>query len=330
MLDNSNLLQQQAIGVLGVNMIYAAFHLTDKPEDLVVSLMDGLEGRIVIDMIRLHGPDFEHIDDRLMTLYLVKHGLTEVAMFSADGKSVHPSELLYKHSLMVVRGHYRPPTVVSADVFRSSFEQFKKDIEPENEDNAVLMPELTLQNLTEDGKIREEDFLARTTLLNYMNQPVIISNCSHHQRLITYLSDFKIRNLGLVIGVRELLSLIQTKYEENLDGRLLVAFGELFSRNIKVYAYPAYLPEKDVIMNAKNLEVPEGIRFLYKHLIDSEHIVDVNGYDENLLNILPHELLKKIKADETGWEDSVPPGMAELIKDECLLDFPCEIKNVEY
>ncbi len=329
MLDNSNLLQQQAIGTLGVNMIYAAYHYYENPEVLIQSLNDSLNNRVVIDMIRLTGPSFEDYDNRLLSLYLVKHGLTEVALITPDRSSIHASEFLYRKSLMVVRGHYRPPTIVSDDAFKSSFRQYIHELGID-EDSAVIMPEITLTNLRKEGEIRDEDFLARAELLNTLGHYVIISDCDNHQRLIYYLSDMKIQNLALVIGVRELQQLITEEYENNKDGKLLSAFGELFMRHIKVYGYPALNPVTNEIMTASKLPVPEGIYFLYRYLIDSKLIIEVEDYNEKLLHILPHELLKKIQADEEGWESFVPEPLGDIIKEQCLLDYPCEITDSEY
>lgn len=329
MLDNSSLLQQQAIGTLGVNMIYAAYHYYKAPEILIQSLCDSLNNRVVIDMIRLTGPSFKDYDNRLLSLYLVKHGLTEVSLITPDKSSIHASEFLYRKSLMVVRGHYRPPTVVSDDAFKASKKQFIRELGID-ENDTVIMPEITLTNLRKEGEIRDEDFLARAELLNALGHHVIISDCDNHQRLIYYLSDMKIQNLALVIGVRELLHLITEEYEQNKDGKLLSAFGELFMRNIRIYGYPALNPETNKIMTASKLPVPEGIHFLYKYLIDSKLIVEIEDFNEKLLHILPHELLKRIQADEEGWESFVPMPLSEIIKNQCLLDYPCEITDFEY
>lgn len=310
-------------------MIYAAYHYYENPEVLIQSLNDSLNNRVVIDMIRLTGPSFEDYDNRLLSLYLVKHGLTEVALITPDRSSIHASEFLYRKSLMVVRGHYRPPTIVSDDAFKSSFRQYIHELGID-EDSAVIMPEITLTNLRKEGEIRDEDFLARAELLNTLGHYVIISDCDNHQRLIYYLSDMKIQNLALVIGVRELQQLITEEYENNKDGKLLSAFGELFMRHIKVYGYPALNPVTNEIMTASKLPVPEGIYFLYRYLIDSKLIIEVEDYNEKLLHILPHELLKKIQADEEGWESFVPEPLGDIIKEQCLLDYPCEITDSEY
>jgi hypothetical protein len=324
MLDRDTQLQAASIGILGVNIVYACYRYADKPEVLVKSLIDGLRGRVVIDFISITGPDFMDLDNRYLSLLLVREGLTEVAMFGPDGKNIHGSEFLYRKSLMVARGHYRPPTLVSLDAIQASFAQFtsETDIDPSR---AHIMCELTLENLQTNGQISKRDFLDRAHALNRIGQWVIVSNCDNHQRLINYLSDFKIHKLGLVIGVRELLDIITMKYYQNRDGNLLVAFGELFTRNIRIYGYPALAEDQERVLTASTMPVPEGIRFLYKYLLESQHIVEVNNYNESLLHILPQNVLQMIQEQSTGWEQYLPAGLPEMIKEEGLFGWNAEV-----
>lgn len=311
--DNDNKLQQEAIGALGVNLIYACFHYRDNPEHMVKSLMDGLDGRVTIDMIRADGPVFEKVENRLLSLYLVKHNLTEVTIFDEHKNSNHASEFLYKKALMVVRGNFKPPTLVTQDVMKSSFKQFKNEdyIDP---DKAYNITEITLDNLRdENGEIDDQDFLDRTELICALGYKVIVSDCSNHQKLINYLGDYKIKKLGLVIGVKELLEIINEKYHGNQDGRLLVAFGELFTRNIKIYVYPALLDDGETLLTTENLPVPQGIKFLYKHLTDSEQIVDVEDYEEEMLYINPTIVHENISKGRDGWQNKVPKELVDLI-----------------
>jgi len=314
--DNDNKLQQDAIGILGVNMIYACYYKRESPEEFVKSLIDGLDGRLSIDFIRIAGPGFDGVDNRLLNLYLVKHDITDIAIIDRHKNSVHASEFLYKKDVMVVRGNFRPPTLVTDNVLEASFEQFKKE-EKVNPEKSIMMTELTMDYLRYDtGVIEDQDFLDRTELLCGLGHNVIISNCNNHQGLINYLGDYKVKNLGLVLGVRELLDIINDKYENNMDGRLLVAFGELFTKTIKVYAYPALELDSDVLITARTLDVPEGIKFLYKHLLDSNQIVEVEGYDRSLLRIWPYQVYQDIINQVPGWEDSVPKRLVPLIKEK--------------
>lgn len=320
MTDNSNHLQQEAIGILGVNMVYACFKLLDDYNEFVLSLEDSIKGRVNVDMIRLEGPDFSEVDNRLLSLYLVKHGLTDVSIFNSDKRALHASEFLWKKDLMVVRGHFRPPTKVTLDVFSSGFEQFVSE-QDVSEDRATIIAEITLENLLVNNEIDERDYLERCDALCALGYNVIISDCQNHQTLINYLSDYGIGKLGLVIGVKELSEIIEEKYKNNQDGRLLVAFGELFNRNILVYVYPAYFKEGGELINAKNLIVPEGIHFLYKHLIDAKQIVEINTYDQELLKIMPWKVLESIKNGDKFWEDALPEKLVNLVKEKGLFNY---------
>lgn len=329
MLDNDNQTQQQAIGILGVNLIYACYRYNDDPEAMLQSLLDSLRDRVQVDMVRLTGPDFEHVDNRLLSLKLVQHGLTDVAMFGPDGRNMHASEFLYKKHVMVVRGSFRPLTLVNLDMIKNGYQHFREDpnVDPRR---SVLLTEITLDNLQAEGEIDEKDFLDRAELLNQLDQTVIISNCEDYRKLIDYLADYKIQQLGLVVGVRQLLDLINDKYYQNLDGRLLAAFGELFTRNVKLYVYPSLQEGSAELMTAQNLPIPEGVKFLYKHLLDNWQIVDFERFNVDILHVFSKEVLQLIKSGEPGWESMVPAKVANLIKEAYLFGYPSEQMEFDY
>lgn len=329
MLDKNNQLQQQAIGILGVNMIYACYHYQNEPEVLVQSLLDGLDGRVKIDMIRLKGADFKDVDNRLLCLHLVEYGLTDVSMFGPDGNSVHPSEFLYKKHLMVVRGSFRPPTLVNQDMIRKSFDQFREEDKVDAR-KSFLLTEITLDNLRADGPIDKKDFLDRADLLCELDQTVIVSNCEEHHRLIRYLSYYKIPTLGIVIGARQLLELMNEKYFQNTDGELLEVFGKLFKKHVRFYVYPAMQEGSEELMTVENLPVPEGVKFLYKHLIDNKQIVNIEKYDANILHIFSASVLQMINNDEDEWDKMVSRKVADAIKEKCLFGYPSEKLEFEY
>ncbi|MFZ1750597.1 MAG: TonB-dependent receptor [Saprospiraceae bacterium] len=321
MLDTNNRLQQEAIGVLGTNMIYASFYYHDEPEKMVLSLVDNIKDRVSIDLLRINGGDFDYLDQRLLTLYLVKHNLTSVAMFDTNRRSIHASEFLYKESLMVIRGNFRPPTIVTQDVISSSYGQFREETKA-SDDQVNLMMEMTLDYLKGDGEeVIEKDFLERSDMLSALGYKVMLSDCDNHEMLINYLNDYKIANLGLVIGARELQKIITEKFENNQDGRLLVAFGQLFSQNIRVYVYPVQMPGTTEIITAENMVVPEGIKFLYQYLLDSKQIVAVRDFNKDILHIFPMDVLQQIKENMAGWEEKVPDALARLIKENKLFGY---------
>ena len=329
MLDNDNKLQQQAIGVLGVNLLYGVYRYSHDVEILIQSLMDSLHGRVSIDMIRLSGGDFKDIDNRLLSLWLIKHKMSDVAIFGPDKRNMQAGEFLYRKNVLVVRGSFRPVTLVNEDMIRSSWEQFcsEKDVDAKR---SFLLTEITLDNLLLDGPLDEQDFLDRADLLCALGQTVMVTNCEQHQKLIRYLADYKVPKLGMVIGVKQLLDTINEKYYNNLDGRLLTAFGELFTRNVKVYVYPMMQEGSNEMMTADNIPVPDGVKFLYRHLLESKHIEDIRRFHVENLHIYSKQVLKMIKHDDEGWETMVPEKVEKQVREKCLFGFPALSMTFEY
>ena len=317
MLDNDNTLQQQAIGILGVNMIYACYRYQNNLELLLQSLLDHLHGRIKVDLVRLTGPDFEQVDNRLLSLWLVKHGLSEVAMFGPDGHNIHASEFLYRKHVFVVRGSFRPPTLVNLDMIKTGFQQFLNSpgVNPEK---AQLLTEITMDNLRAGGDVYEQDFLDRATLLNALGQTVVISDCEQHQKLAAYLADYRVEHLAIVLGVRFLQDLLVEKYHQNTGGQLLTAFGELFSNQLCIYVYPTLQEGGNELITAQNLPIPESIKFLYRHLLVNRQIVDIEGFNTATLHIFSKTVFQMIQHGAPGWEEMLPDEVADLIKQKSL------------
>ena len=332
MLDNTTELQQNALGILGVNLIYACYKYADKPEDMVVSLMDNLEDRINIDMVRVTGPSFKTLDNRLLALYLVKNKMTDVAMFGADKQNVHASEFLYRKNVLIVRGSYRPTTLVNLDMIKTSELQFRAEDDVDAK-KVNLLCEITLDNLLGDGELEdldEKDFLDRTDVLSSLGMTVAISRSNQYKPFIEYLSGFKVNMIGFVIGSRELLELINDKFYQHVDGSLLAAFGEIFNRNIRFYVYPAIQEGSAELMICPNLPIPDEIQFLYKHLMNNKQITDIVGFDKHLLHIYSKNVLEMIGSGEKGWENMVMPKVAKMIEDDCLFNFPLQKMEFEY
>ena len=329
MLDLSSQLQAQAIGVLGVNLVYACFRYNDDPESLVESLIDNLRGRVKIDMIRLTGPDFDSVDNRLLSLLLVKHGLTDVAIFGPDGKNVHASEFLYRKNLLIVPGSFRPATLVNMDMIRKAYQQFRAETDID-ERNTFLLTEITLDNLTKEGDLDYKDFLDRAKVLNALGQTVMVSHNKSLHQTIEYFADFKVPQVGIVLGVQVLLELINDKYYANMDGRLLSAFGALFAKNVRIYVYPAMQEGSEELMTSQNMPVPEGVKFLVRHLLENHQITDVADANREYLQIFSTEILKAIQNGQSGWEQYVPPRVAKLVKTAYLFGYPTEQMEFDY
>jgi hypothetical protein len=330
LLDNDNRLQQQAIGILGVNLIYACFRYAGEPETLLRSLMDKLRDRVQIDMVRLEGPDFEAVDQRLVSLWTVKNGLSDIAIFNPQGRPVHAGEFLYKKSVLIARGSYRPPTKVQQDMIHCALQQFRDEL-PSDAESVFFLAEITLDNLQSTGHLDERDFLDRAEILGALGEHVILSNYSQHKKLIAYLSDYRVQRIGVAMGVRKLRQIVLDTYRNN-PGNLLYCFGEIFLKNVRFYLHPAIpsaeeLKGGEALVSSKNIGIPDDIHFLFDYLLENKNIVDIRHFNSEYLHIHHKEVLKMIRNGLSGWESNVPEDVVELIRQKGLFNHPASSRN---
>lgn len=330
MLDPQNLLQQDALGIMGLNLAYASLFLAHDPECFIRSLMDHLDtSRIEVNFIRFGGKIFKDVDNRLMNLQLLKEGYTHAIMFDEQGEVVLANDVLYKKDVLVVRGSYRPPTLVSMDMIKTGVANFAKDFGKKVED-VVTISEITISTLkADDGDITKEDFLARVDLMCAMGQKVLITNYPQYYKLANYFAKFNVPHLGLVLGIYNFQQIFTEEYA-NVEGGILAALGQLFRDNVKVYIYP-YKSEKGAIETLANLKVPAQFDHLFAHIKAMKQIDDVGNYNKDILHIYSSKVLQMVVNNEPGWEAMVPPQVAKNINDKCLFGHPCFIgkKNKE-
>ena len=325
LLDNENLLQQQTLGVIGVNLIYACFYYAKLPETLVVSLMDDLSPeRVQIDTIRCSGPDFALVDNRLMSLYLVKNGFTDAALFGPDGQVLQPKDALYKKNVVVMRGRLRPVTNVQLDMIDNGLKQFLE--EPDvTEERVMMISELTLHNLKANERgIDEKDFLDRVDILCGLGQTVMISNYLEYYRLVAYLSRLTRLKIGLIMGIPNLEYIFEEDHYNYLPGGILESFAALFSRKVKLFVYPTF--RNGQIYTSAQFQLPPHLEPLFQYLKSNDKIEDITDYNEQNLHISTDHVLEMIQAGEDGWEVMVPASVAQQIKTNCLFGYPCEVE----
>lgn len=323
MLDNENALQQEALGIIGVNLIYGAFHLSHNPDLLVKSLLDNLTtDRIEVDMVDLHGDAFIHVDNRVVSLRLVQLGLSDAAMFSADGKVLQPSEHLRKKNVLVERGRFRPVTHVNIDMLNAARKQFEAEDDSAPEETLSIM-EITMHNLRkgDDDSVDIEDFISRADVLEAAGHTVMISDYPEYYRLATYLSRYTNRRIGLTMGAHSLVELFNDEYYTSLNGGILEGFGRLFKNNVKLYIYPYKDTQTNTLFKVDNLKVDAKQSYLYEYLKQGDHIEQINEFNEDYLQIFSPDVLKMITSNTQGWEQLVPDVVAEKIKSQKLFGY---------
>jgi hypothetical protein len=321
LLDRENVQQQEALGILGVNMIFGAFYLTDHPVELIASLRDNLStDRLEVDTIKFSGPDFARLDNRLMSLELVHQGLTNAAMFTADGEVVQASEVLYNKPILVERGSFRPLTRANLDMLECAQAVFLREPQVQGEEVVTLL-EMTLKNLTSEGGLDYQDFFDRVDLLGSLGQTVLISNFGEFYRLAGYLFRYTKKMIGLVMGVPTLQKLFEEQYYTDLEGGILESFGRMFKNALRLYVYPSRDPASGKLLTAGHLLVKPHLRHLYAYLLENRHIQGLRGVNEACLPLFSHEVLARIRQGDPTWQAMVPSQVADLIKSRKLFGY---------
>lgn len=314
-------LQQETIGVMGVNLIYGCFNIRNNPEELLKSLYDNIAlYKMEIDMIHFEGPEFKNVDNRLMSLRLIKNGFTDAVIFGPEGNNILPAALLYKKNILTARGSFRPVTKVNMDMVRTGIEAFTEERKV-NKDKLVVLFEITLNNLKAEGEIDEQDFLDRADILCSLGQTVLISNYQEYYKLVEYFSRYTEERMGLIMGVTNLHELFDNKYYRDLKGGILEAFGVLYSSDLKIYVYPSQ-PKKDgELETSKDFEIHPRFQPLYDFLVFNRRIKDIETYDPEILQIFSRDVLKKIRKGQDGWQECLPTYVDKMIQDKKLFGY---------
>ncbi|RDH84020.1 MAG: nicotinate-nucleotide adenylyltransferase [endosymbiont of Galathealinum brachiosum] len=312
---------QETLGILGVNLIYAALYFHQDPQYLLKSLMDDLSFELLeIDMIDFSGPAFESVDNRLMALRLVELGMTPGAMFNSEGEIVLPADVLYKKAVLIERSRFNPPTLLNMDMLDCAQEIFLDDHDL-SDDELMVISEMTVHNLKDGSDIDVEDFLQRADILCALGKNVLISNMGEYYKLADYLFRCTTRPMAIALGIPTLKDIFNEHYYENLPGGILEAFGRLFKYELRLYVSPC-CKNNDIndLTTTDNFEPEENLKHLYHYLVDNKFISPLNTVNRDFLCIHSHEVLEEIKNGHNNWETKVPEKVKALIKDKKLLN----------
>ena len=322
MWDQENARQQEALGALGVNLIHGAFYDHTRPEALIGSLMDGLpRDRMEVDMIKLDGPAFQGVDNRLMSLQLVEQRLTNAAVFAPDGEVLEPAELLYHAPVLIERGSFRPVTKVTQDMLDRSLAHMGREPDMQGRDAVVLM-EMTLRNLLSLGeRVEHEDFLARMDVLRALGRTVMVSNYSRFHSVTTYLRRYTSERIGMVMGIPTLAQIFNEKHYEDLGGGLLESLGRLLAGPVKLYVHPWRRAAAAELVTAENFVLPQRLAHLYAYLLQNHLVESVAAPADAELSTMPRDVLALLAAGDPGWEALVPAEVVGVIKKRHLFGY---------
>lgn len=320
LLDKDAVAQQEALGVIGVNLLYAAYYIQKENEKLILSLVDELSvERVQIDMIEFSGEAFKKTDNRLKTLFLVKHNLCDIAMFDANGKVLQPSEVLYKRPIIIERGTFRPVTNIHLNLLESCKKAFLDDF-PECHDSLLTYMEVTMKNLLETSEADPKDFLSRADTLAAIGQPVIISKYSEFYKLSSYLKKYTSQPIAFAIGGASLRNIFNENDYQDLEGGFLEAMSRLFRKNVRAYVYPQMMPDKS-LLNTQTFIPQASIELIYKHLIQNKNLRDIDIQPSLTSSYSSRHVLQLMKDGDDSWQKLVPKAVADAIINNNLFDY---------
>lgn len=320
MQDRHRLQQQEALGILGVNLVDAAFYHTDNPEEFVPCLVDNLkEGQIIIDVLHFNGEDLKHFNPHLMNLELVHRGLSEAVLFGPNKEILHVSDAAYKKALLIQRGTYRPVTKTHLDVLSKGLTHFKKDFNLKD-DQCLSVMELTMRNLQQpDGEVDTKDFLDRIETICSLGQHVLVSNFFYFYSLKTFIRQYTQEPMAIVVGASHLDRVFDENRYKNLAGGILEGLGRLLDTTTKLYVYPH---KTDMTcMTAKSFFPAPALKNIYTHFKDNGQICDIAGCDETEVYTHSDQVHEMILKKNPQWETLVPTGVRDLIRTKKLFGY---------
>ena len=312
MWDKQAVAQAEALGIVGVNLVYLAFHPPDNPADYVAALLDGLTtDRIEVDMIQLSGPDFVTQDNRLLSLQLVSQGLSNAVMFGPGNAVLQPSEILRKKAVLFASCPFRPVTHANLDMLARARRQFLRDARVPEADTVTVF-EVTMNEQAVAGSINHADFLARADLINALGEYVMVSNYLEYYRLTAYFRRYTQAPLAVALNANQLHELFDESFYDPLPGGLLEGFGRLFKSGVRLYTYPKFSAQ-GILITTGNLEVGPNVAHLLEHLRANRLVDDIRDVDPGLADQSAAEVHERLLRGDASWRDLVPAPVADLI-----------------
>jgi len=333
MLEPTAQQQQESLGVLGVNLIHAALTQHHDPYNMINSLLDDLSrDKIEIDAVVFSGNDFKHVDKRLVSLRLVQTGLTDAAIFDPSGEPMIPQEVLYKKNVMMLRGRFRPFTLLHNDMLAGAATKFFCGPEDEStpyescvyrEDTEVVL-EMTTRDLMDSGDLLdwtseigldEASFITRIEALSSIGYLVMVSRFQRYFKLAAYMRRYTDQAVVIALGVPAIKELFNPIHYKDLPGGILENFGRLLSYDQKLYVYPTVDSSTGRLITAKDIKVAPSVQKLYDYIYERGTIIPIDTFDKEVLTTgdVSKIVVESIQKGTSEWESLVPRHVREQI-----------------
>lgn len=318
--DRFRLQQQEALGILGVNLMHMAFMPPATQQERISYLLDSLDTRrIEVNMIRFTGPDFKGMDNRLMNLELVKQHLTEAIMFGANSEVLHTGDALFHKPVLVQRGAYRPVTSANLAICSKVLEQFKKSLPPGSPSPQVLF-EITMSSLAFEGdRVDDTDFLNRVDTLAALGEEVLVSRFNLFYQIKSFLRQCTDAPIGIVIGASLLPKMFDEKFYSGLPGGIMEGMSRLFDDRTKMFVYPRREGSSQVTV--ETYQPPAKLQYLYKHLLHNGWLGDAVGISPADVEVHSSDVRDWLMNGDSKWKTYVPEKARALIESRKLFGY---------
>jgi len=257
MRDVSNVLQQQAIGTLGVNLIYAAFYELQTQESLLEGLAeDVFAERIEIDHVDLRGPAFENWDRRKLQVHLVRAGLAEAVFFPSKGSPVPPTEVLHKKAVVLAPGLFSHTDAAHSQVHLQLLASAIQELQQELGETSLVTAGffcMTIAPFMPNEPAPEvSDLLRRIDALLAVGGNVLLFRQPELYHMTALVNRHTKAPVRFVVGLSLMIRASEDAYE-NLEGRRLEALARLFAQNVRIYVYPMTVTDlREWLMSASS------------------------------------------------------------------------------
>jgi len=286
LLDTDGALQQNVLGIIGVNLVYAAFYYHNDRRMMIESLADNLTiGSVEIDLISVSGPAFKDANNILLNLYLIAKDFSDAAIFDSEGQPCLPKDLLYKKDIMILRTKYAQKSQPNFSMLNKAVDQFVRTENVRQENLSVLIEVLMSNVLSEGDELDDNDLRAAAKRAEEMcrtGNHVIVSNFARHNKLAKYLDRCKPKSVGMSTNINNLKFVFNSSnFGENYTSQLLNYVSDMFSKNVKLFAYPFLDKKTSEVITTSNMPVTSDARPLFDFLIINGYITDIRDYSED-------------------------------------------------
>jgi hypothetical protein len=298
MLDDTNVAQQEAVGVLGVNLIYSAFFASGEPEKALSALADNLgSGRVEVDLVDAYGPAFTEIDAASIGIIMVQKRLADAVLYGSDGRLHPPTEFFRKRPAIIKRTSSRYASADAAAELQSAQKMLADELSGPGKP-PVTVAEFSVNSVHASGGSNADENLRHVQKLLDQHEWVLLTRLRQSYKLCSYLRRYSQQPLRFVMGVSTFAMLLSEKFYLNSDCGLLEATGKLFSHDVKMYVRPMQVADfrshlKSVNLDPDQIEIadnsdtasvlniafPGALRHLHQYLMESGFAVNLVDVD---------------------------------------------------